>query len=62
MKFALPDLRAAKAWIPERLARFIRHYSKEIVIALALAIVAALIIDPIWAKHERQLKQQAIKE
>ena len=34
MKFALPDFRAAKAWIPERLARFIRHYSKEIVIAI----------------------------
>ena len=61
MKFALPDFRAAKAWIPERPARFIRHYSKEIVIALALAIVAAVIIDPLWAKHEKRLKQQAIE-
>lgn len=55
MKFALPDFRAAKAWIPERLARFIRHYSKEILIALALAIVAVIIIEPLWAKHMRQL-------
>jgi len=62
MKFALRDFRAAKAWIPERAARFIRHYSKEIVIALALAIIAAIIIDPLWAKHERQLKQQAIED
>jgi hypothetical protein len=45
MKFALPDFRAAKGWIPERPARFIRHYSKEIVTALALAIVAAIIVD-----------------
>jgi len=62
MKFALPDLRAVKAWIPERPARFIHHYSKEIVIAFALAIVAAIIIEPLWAKHEKQLKQQAIED
>jgi len=61
MKFALPDSRAARAWIPERPARFIRHYFKEIGIALALAIVAAIIIEPLWAKHEKQLKQQAIE-
>lgn len=61
MKIALPDLRFAKAWIPERLTHFIRHYSKEIGIALALAIVAAIIIDPVWAKHERRLKEHAIQ-
>jgi len=58
MKFALPDFTAAKAWIPERPARFIRHYAKEIVIALALAIVAAIIIE----RLHRQLKQQAIQD
>jgi S1-C subfamily serine protease len=59
MKFALPDFRS---WIPERAARFIRHYSKEIVIALAMAIVAAVIIDPLWARREKQLKQEAIED
>jgi S1-C subfamily serine protease len=58
MRFAFPKFRAIKAWIPERPARFIRHYSKEIAIALALAIVAAVIIE----KQERQLKQQAIED
>jgi S1-C subfamily serine protease len=62
MKIAMPDFRAAKAWIPERPARFIRHYVKEIVIALALAMVAAIIIEPLWAKHERRLKEQAIQD
>lgn len=47
MKFALPDLGLAKEWIPERPVRSIRHYSKEIVTAFALAIVAAIIIDPL---------------
>jgi len=61
MKFALPEFRAAKAWITEGPARFIRHWSKELAIASALAIVAAIIIDPLWAKHEKQLKQQAIE-
>ena len=61
MKFTLPDFRAAKVWIPERPARFIRHYFKEIGSALALAIVAAFIVEPLWAKHEKQLKQQAIE-
>jgi S1-C subfamily serine protease len=61
MKFTLFDFKAVKAWIPERAARFIRHYSKEILVALALAIVAAIIIEPLWAKHERQLKRQAIE-
>lgn len=58
MKFAFPNFRAAKAWIPERPARFIRDYVKEIVIALALAIVAAIIIE----RFDRQLKQQAIQD
>lgn len=61
MKFTLPDFRAAKAWIPEQPTRFFRHYSKEIGIALALAIVAAVIIEPLWARHERRHKQQAIE-
>ena len=43
MKFAMPDFRAAKAWTPERPARFVRHYAREIVIALVLAVVAALL-------------------
>jgi S1-C subfamily serine protease len=62
MKFAMPDFRAAKAWLPERPAHFIRHHVKEISIALALAIAAAIIIGPLWVKHERRLKQQAIQD
>jgi len=62
MKFALPDFRSVKAWIPERLVRFIRHYVNEILIALALAIVAAIIIEPLWARHERRLKEQTIQD
>jgi len=62
MKFAFPNFRLAGAWIPERLTHFIRHYFKEIGVALVLAVVAALIIDPVWAKHERQLKSSELFE
>jgi hypothetical protein len=42
---------------PQHLIHFIRHWSMEIVVALALAIVAAIIME----RHERQLKHQAIE-
>jgi S1-C subfamily serine protease len=57
MKNVLPDSRAVKSWILEHPARFIRHWSKEIAIAFALALVAAIMID----QRERHLKRQAIE-
>jgi S1-C subfamily serine protease len=53
MKIAPPNFRVAS----DRLIHFIRHWSKEIVVALALAIVAAVIIE----RHENRLKQEAIE-
>jgi hypothetical protein len=61
MKIALPDFRIATAWIPEQFAHFVRHYTTELSVALALALVAAHIIAPVWSKRERRLKEQAIQ-
>jgi V8-like Glu-specific endopeptidase len=46
----------ATTWIPG-IVHFIRHWTKEIVVALALAIVAAVIIE----RHENRLKREAIE-
>src|SRR5271167_1435356 len=62
MKFTLSDLGLLKPWISERLGRGVRQYPKEIAIALAVAIVAAIIIDPIWTYRQRQLRQLALRD
>jgi len=53
--------RFLKSLIPESLFHFVHHYFKEISVALILAIVAAIIIDPILADHEKRRKTELLQ-
>jgi S1-C subfamily serine protease len=52
---------SSKDWIPESVARFLREYPKEIAIAFGLAILAAIVIDPIYSYRASRSKQQALQ-
>jgi tetratricopeptide (TPR) repeat protein len=52
MRLRFSSLRDLKPRLPTLRFRTISHYSKEIGIALALALVAAIAIEPIWKNYE----------
>jgi hypothetical protein len=62
MKITYPQFRTIKDWIPESITRVLRDYPKEIAIAFGLAIVAAIVVDPIYKYHESRLRQQALQD
>lgn len=48
------------AAIYRRVRTFVRHWTKEIVIALLLAIIAAVMIDPYLEEHKEQSAQEIL--
>jgi len=56
MKLRLAWLESFKPKLPKKFAEILREYFKEILVALVLAIVAAIVIDPLWAAHKERLR------
>jgi len=50
-----------KNWIREPMARLLREYSREITIAFGLAVLAAVIVDPVYKYRESRSRQQALQ-